>query len=596
MNPPRPNLDLAVIGNCQISALIDQCGRYVWSCLPRLDGDPVFCSLVNGDKDDGYFEVELQNRVSAEQSYRRNTAILETILRDSNGNVLRLIDFCPRHRRFERMFRPTSFVRIVEPISGRPVIRVRVRPLQDYGASRPRMTVGSNHLRFEGSAMTLRLTTDCALTPIIEDRPMVLHHPISMVFGPDETLPEGPSTVALSMLENTQRYWLDWVRGLAVPFEWQDAVIRAAIGLKLCTFEDTGAVIAAMTTSIPEAPNSGRNWDYRYCWLRDSYFTVQAMNRLGATRTMEAFLQYIINIIEASKGGPLQPLYGISGEPILLEREVESLPGYRGMGPVRVGNQAYEQSQHDVYGAVVLTAMQAFFDERLESPGDRSLFARLEILGERAAALYDKPDAGLWEYRGRKRVHTFSSVMCWAAVNRLARIAGGLGLKERATHWSAVADPIARTIHERGWDAEQKSFTEAFDHPSLDASLLLMHELGFLKADDPKFLSTVAAIEKALRRESYMMRYHGADDFGLPETAFNFCSFWFINALAVTGRRELARELFEHMLARRTHAGLMSEDLDPRTGELWGNYPQTYSLVGIINAAMRLSKPWEDAL
>jgi GH15 family glucan-1,4-alpha-glucosidase len=244
----------------------------------------------------------------------------------------------------------------------------------------------------------------------------------------------------------------------------------------------------------------------------------------------------------------------------------------------------------------VLTAMQAFFDDRLESPGDRSLFTRLELLGERAASLYDQPDAGLWEYRGRKRVHTFSSVMCWAATNRLARIADRLGLRERTAYWNGVAGPIANTIMERGWDPAQRSFTEAFDNPSLDASLLLMHELGFLKADDPKFLSTVAATEKALRRESYMMRYHGADDFGLPETAFNFCSFWFINALAVTGRRELARELFEHMLARRTHAGLMSEDLDPRTGELWGNYPQTYSLVGIINAAMRLSKPWEDAL
>lgn len=591
----QPDLNLAVIGNCQISALIDQRGRYVWSCLPRLDGDPVFASLVKGEADDGYFDVDLLNFASAEQSYQRNTAIVETVLRDENGGALRMIDFCPRYRRFERMFRPTMFIRIIEPIAGRPVIRLRIRPLQDYGASRPRTTIGSNHLRFEGSAMTLRLTTDAQLTPIIEERPMVLHGSIAMVFGPDETLTEAPGAFARHMLEGTQRYWLDWVRSLAVPFEWQEAVIRAAITLKLCAFEDTGAVIAAMTTSIPESPGSGRNWDYRYCWLRDSYFTVQALNRLGATRTMEAFLHYIMNIIEAAGAGKLQPLYGISGEAVLMERVVESLAGYRGMGPVRVGNQAYEQVQNDVYGAVILAATQAFYDCRLESPGDRGLFERLERLGEHAVSIYDQPDAGLWEYRGRTRVHTFSAVMCWAGCDRLARIARRLGLGERERYWREIAVTMHATISRHGWNEKLASFTESFGGETLDASLLLLHELGFVSAQDPRFLSTVAAIEKSLRRENYLMRYHSADDFGLPESAFNFCSFWFINALAVTGRRAQARELFEHMLGRRNAQGLMSEDIDPRTGELWGNYPQTYSLVGIINSAMRLSSSWEDA-
>jgi GH15 family glucan-1,4-alpha-glucosidase len=590
------DLSLAVVGNCQISGLIDLRGRYVWSCIPRHDGDPVFCSLINGDKEDGFFEVELQNLVSFEQHYQRNTAIVETILRDANGGALRIVDFCPRLRRLGRMYRPTMFVRMVEPLAGRPVVRLRLRPLQDYGASRPPMTIGSNHLRFECLTMTLRLTTDAPLTAIIEERPIVLHHTLALVLGPDETLSEAPAGFAIRMLEATQRYWLDWVRGLAVPLEWQEAVIRAAITLKLCTFEDTGAVIAAMTTSIPESPDSGRNWDYRYCWLRDSYFTVQAMNRLGATRTMEAFLRYIMNIIESAGGGTLQPLYGISGEPVLTERIVEGLPGYRGMGPVRVGNQAYLQTQNDVYGAVILAATQAFFDCRLESPGDLPMFERLEKLGEHAVQLFDKPDAGLWEYRARQRVHTFSALMCWAGCDRLSRIAERFGLEDRQKSWRAQAMRMQDTILRRGWDDRQKSFTESFDHPSLDASLLLVTELNFLKPDDPRFHSTVAAIEKVLRRESYLMRYHDADDLGLPENAFNFCSFWFINALAVTGRREQARELFEHMLARRSPQGLMSEDLDPRSGELWGNYPQTYSLVGIINAAMRLSRPWEEAL
>ncbi len=592
----EPNLNLAVVGNCQISALIDEGGRIVWMCLPRHDGDPMFCSLLGGSRDDGYADVQLNNLTTRTQQYRRNTAIVETVLRDSTGGALRITDFCPRHRRFARMFRPMSLIRIIEPIAGRPVVRLRIRPRHDYGAAQPPVTVGSNHIRYQGSAVTLRLTTDSPLTTLLEERPFVLTSSIAMVMGPDETLTDAPGAFALTELEATQRYWLDWARGLAVPFEWQGAVIRAAITLKLCTFEDTGAVIAAITTSIPESAGSGRNWDYRYCWLRDSYFTVQALNRLGATRTMEAYLRYIMNIIESAEGGPLQPLYGISGETLLTERIIESLPGYRSMGPVRVGNQAYEQAQHDVYGAVILAATQAFFDQRLECPGDLALFERLERLGERAALLYDQPDSGLWEYRARTRVHTFSSVMCWAGCDRLSRIAGTLGLGERAVDWRARADAMHEGISRLAWDEQQRSFTESFQRPELDASLLLLQELGFLSAQDPRFLSTVQAVERPLRRDRYLLRYHDADDFGPPDNAFNFCSFWLINALAVTGRRDEARELFEHMLARRTPQGLMSEDLDPRTGELWGNYPQTYSLVGIVNAAMRLSRPWEDAL
>jgi len=591
-----PTLNLAAIGNCQISALIDTAGRIVWACLPRLDGDPVFCSLLGGDADDGYCDIDMTNIASTEQRYQRNTAIVETLLHDSTGATLRIRDFCPRHRRFNRMFRPMMMIRIIEPIAGRPLIRVRIRPRQDYGASRPRITVGSNHVRFEGNKLTLRLTTDAAITSILEERPFVLSNRIALVMGPDETLAEAASSFALSMLEATQRYWLDWVRTLAVPFEWQEAVVRAAITLKLCSFEDTGAVIAAMTTSIPESPNSGRNWDYRFCWLRDSYFTVQALNRLGATRTMEAYLGYIVNIIESAQGGQLQPLYGISGEAQLDEQVVETLPGYRSMGPVRVGNQAYQQLQHDVYGAVILAATQAFFDERLEVPGDRALFECLERLGERAVLLYDQPDSGLWEYRGRSGVHTFSSVMCWAGCDRLARISAALGLGDRRSYWRERADAMHAQILQLGWDAGQQSFTEVFGRPALDASLLLLHELGYLSARDPRFLSTIGMVERSLRRNSYVMRYHSEDDFGVPENAFNFCSFWYINALAVVGRREEARDLFEHMLERRTPQGLLSEDLDPRTGELWGNYPQTYSLVGIINAAMRLSRTWEDAL
>ena len=289
-------------------------------------------------------------------------------------------------------------------------------------------------------------------------------------------------------------------------------------------------------------------------------------------------------------------MYGISGQSTLEERTVDTLPGYRGMGPVRVGNQAYRQIQNDVYGAVVLSATQQFFDQRLARTGGRQEFERLEALGARAVELFDQPDAGLWEYRGRQGVHTYSSVMCWAACDRLSRIGAHLHLSDRAEAWESKANGIRETIIARAWNADKNSFVATFGGDQLDASLLTLPDLGFIRAEDPKFLATLAAVEKELRRGPYVFRYTSSDDFGTPQTAFNICTFWYINALAAVGRDAEARVLFSNMLDRRNALGLLSEDLDPDTGELWGNFPQTYSMVGVITAAMRLSQTWEEAL
>ncbi len=592
------SLELGVIGNCQISALIDDRGRIVWSCLPRFDSDPVFCKLLAGSEaqaERGFYEVELVDQVRSEQRYVPNTPILETILEDQHGGRVKVTDFCPRFEQYDRVFHPITIVRYVEPLAGSPRVVARLRPAAEYGALTPETSFGSNHIRYIMPGLTLRLTTDLALNYVMEETPFVLDRPITLLLGPDESLRDSVVTTGRRFFEMTRDYWLRWVRGLAVPFEWQEAVIRAAITLKLCTFEDTGAVIAAMTTSIPEAPGSGRCWDYRFCWLRDSYFTVNALNRLGATRTMEAYLRYIVNVSVASDGGVLQPVYGITGEQQLTERVVESLSGYRGDGPVRVGNQAWEQVQNDVYGSVVLSAAHVFFDSRLTQRGDQELFRLLEAVGERAVERHDQPDAGLWEYRGRRRVHTFSSLMCWAACDRLERIAKRMGASDRARYWHEQAERIRAVINREAWNAEQQCFTEAFGRPELDASMLLMEELGFVAADDPRYQSTFATIEANLRRGDHLFRYRAEDDFGAPENAFNICTFWYINALASVGRRDEARALFENILSCRTRLGLLSEDLNTETGELWGNYPQTYSLVGIILAAIRLSESWEKA-
>jgi GH15 family glucan-1,4-alpha-glucosidase len=591
-------LDLAVVGNCQVSALIDDMARVVWMCLPRPDSDPAFGALLGAEDGAacGEFAVELVGAKGSTRRYLPNTAVLETVLSDGNGNAVRITDFCPRFHARERIFRPVGLVRIVEAVSGRPSVRLRLRPRKDYGCAEPEMTWGSSHLRFTGGDYAWRVTTDASVQAIIEQREFVLDRTLTLVLHPDEPLAESVSRVGRQFLEDTIGYWRDWVRGLAIPFEWQEEVIRSAITLKLCTYEDTGAVLAALTTSIPEAPGSTRNWDYRYCWLRDAYFVIRALNRLGATRTMESYLHFMDNVVAHAGAAGLQPLYGISGEVSVVEKVAECLPGYRGHGPVRIGNQAHEQLQHDVYGSLILALTQSFFDRRLSNPGDRALFRRLERFGERAADLYDKPDAGIWEYRGRQRPHTFSAVMCWAAADRLARAARRLGLDDRAEAWAGKASAMRQHILEAAWHPEVRAFTGAFGHPALDASVLLLAELGFVEARDPRFVATVDAIERDLKEGVLLMRYREPDDFGEPETAFTVCTFWYINALASIGRRDEARELFEDLLSRRNAMGLLSEDLHPRTGELWGNFPQTYSMVGIVDCALRLSRSWEEAL
>lgn len=594
-----PNLDLGVIGNCAIAALIDPQARIQWCCLPRLDGDPVFCSLLDGRAGEdrgGDWGIELIGAVRSEQSYVRNTAVLLTRLFAADGSAVEITDFCPRFETRGRMFRPQMLVRRVSPLAGRPRVRVSLRPRFNYGGEQPSITHGSNHLRFVGRECTLRLSTDAPLTYVLDRTPFLMEAALNFLLGPDETVEGGIEAVARELQESTERYWQQWVRRLALPLEWQEAVIRAAVTLKLSTYEETGAIVAAMTTSIPEAPGTARNWDYRYCWLRDAFFVVRALNSLSAVEAMELYLGYLANLVVDAPDGHLQPVFGIGLEKRLTESEAQHLAGYRGMGPVRIGNQAHEHFQHDVYGNVILAAAQSFFDRRLLRPGSAEDFERLERVGDQAFRVHALPDAGMWELRTRARVHTSSSLMCWAACDRLARIAAHFGLGDRAGHWSARAQTVRTAIDAQAWNPGLNAYTESFGGDDVEAGLLLMAEVGYLRADDPRFLGTVSAIERRLRRGPYLFRYAAADDFGLPETAFNICTFWYLDALARVGRAGEARELFENMLSRRNHVGLLSEDVHPQTGELWGNYPQTYSLVGIINAATRLSRGWETVV
>jgi len=599
---PQPSreasLSLALIGNCAVDALVDTQARIVWACMPRPDADPVFHALVDsaqGIGPDGTMSVELEGMVQSTQSYEPGTAVVRTRMFDAAGNGIEVTDFAPRYRSRDRMFRPAQLVRRVRPLSGMPRVRFVVRPCAQWGAEKPTLTRGSNHLRFVTPEWTLRLNTNMPLTYLVDETWFLLHAPCSLLLGPDESLNGGIEETARAFEEETISYWRHWTSRLHLPLEWQDAVIRAAITLKLCQFEETGAIMAAVTTSIPEAPNTQRNWDYRYCWLRDAFFVVRALNSLSEMGTMEDYLRWLQDVVRGTSGH-VQPLYGIGLEATLTERLVPGPSGYRGMGPVRVGNQAYEHFQHDVYGNIVLGAAQAFHDHRLMRRADVSDFHHLERFGDQAWLLHDQPDAGMWELRTRARVHTSSSLMCWAACDRLMKIARALGLTDRMAFWAQRAEIIRNKILTLSWNGDRGAFAESFGGKDLDASVLLMCEVGFISARDPRFVSTLHAMEQSLCDGPFMRRYEAPDDFGKPETAFNVCSFWRIDALARTGRTDEARDLFETLLARCNHVGLLSEDLSPATGELWGNFPQTYSMVGIVNGAMRLSRPWDDVV
>jgi GH15 family glucan-1,4-alpha-glucosidase len=587
------NLDLAVIGNGRTAALLNPLSQIVWWCFPRFDGDPVFCRLLAADEEKGFTDVLLDNQVSTHSEYVRNTALVTTVLTDKNGASVRITDFAPRFFQYGRTFRPPQLMRIIEPVSGLPRITIRFRPTSGYGQAHMARAFGSNHIRYTGGDAAVRLTTDAPLAYIDRESPFVLTRPLNLVFGADTPFEGELATTCREFCDRTRDHWQEWIRRLAISYEWQDAVIRAAITLKLSAFEETGAIIAAHTTSIPEAPGSGRTWDYRFCWLRDAYFVVRSLNRIGASRTMEDYINYILTIVTGSTG-ELRPVYSIVSTDPLEERIVADLKGYRCDGPVRIGNAAVAQNQHDTYGSAILAATPMFFDRRLPRMGDENLFRMLEPLGEKSAELALVPDAGIWEFRERRSVHTHSVAMCWAGCHRLEVIAAHLGLNDRAAYWGKHSDHILKTMLDQSWNEKRGAFTAAFGREELDASVLLLNELGAVAADDPRFVSTVMAMERELKFGMNVMRYTNADDFGLPETAFLICRFWLIDALWAIGRKQDARDMFVDALKLRNSYGLLSEDVHPATGQLWGNFPQTYSMAGLILSAIRLSRSWED--
>jgi len=579
-------VDLALIGNCAYQALIDDEASVRWLCWPRFDTSFVFGSLLDEDKGGAMTCTPVEPGYQRHQEYVGLTNILRTTF-ERDGDAFEVIDFAPRFQLFERYFKPTMLVRIVRPLRGTPRIRVTCRPTYDYGRQTLTRHLASNHIQWhlpEG----LRLTTRIPLSYIDEERPFLLDREQCMVLTWGEPLEAPLAETCRSYLERTRRYWEIWGKHINIPGTYEREVIRSALVLKLHQFEETGAITAAATTSLPEYPGSGRNWDYRYCWLRDAYFTLHAMRRLNHYEEAEAFVGYLANIAENASEN-LQPVYGVTGEAVLTEETLDHLAGYQGSGPVRIGNAAYGQVQHDVYGEMLAVLAPMFLDIRYESKRSPHHLELVRGLVSRIAATLETPDAGLWEIRDEPKVHTFSLLMHWVGARSAALIGERVGDEALANQGRSLAERARRLIDEQCWNAEGGYFADSTSTQHADAALMMMVNLGFL---DPTAERTRSHVRKLAERlnagPGLLHRYVHHDGIGQTHAAFAVCGFWHAEALARIGDCDEGHEVLRALIGHRNHVGLLSEDIDPTTGGQLGNFPQTYSHVGLIHAAFAL--------
>jgi GH15 family glucan-1,4-alpha-glucosidase len=500
--------------------------------------------------------------------------------------MYRVTDFAPRFFHFERYFKPLMLIRKIEPIHGQPAVRVTCSPRGDWGCIEPDIATGSNHIRYLNLDNQVRLTTNIPLTYIGERNFFILNEPVYLVFTYGEPL-EAPLVItAENFLYETTRYWTDWIKTTTIPPIYQDDVIRSALILKLHQYEDTGAIIASGTTSLPESDGNGRNWDYRYCWLRDAFYTLNAFSNIGHFEELEKYFHFIRNIINENEMH-IQPVYGLSGLKTLTEKTLE-LDGYLNNQPVRIGNSAYLQQQNDVYGQLLLCLLPLYTDSRLIVTAGRQQRGLISWLLDRIEATMDIPDAGIWEYRNRQQCHCYTYLLHWAGANAAIRIAAMLNDDALLEKAKKIVGTSAEHI-ERCFNPALQAYTQAIGVDVMDASTLQLINMRYLDPKSERANRHLAALEKHLMRPGgFFYRYTAEDDFGVPETSFLICSFWYIEALANVGNLDDAQLVLDHILKCSNHLGLFSEDADSLTGQ-WGNFPQTYSHVGLMNAVYRIA-------
>lgn len=586
--PDRPvehgrGLPHGAIGNGALVALVHPDTGVDWLCLPRFDSPSVFARLLDPERG-GTWRIHAETDVRRRRTaYLPNTNVLRTRI-DAEDGSLEVIDFMPRLPEALDFDTPLRVTRLLRPLEGAPKISIEFAPRPDYGRDRPAFTPHPDGLSFRASDVDVHLRSNLPGAYLENGTSLRLDAPRYMCLEVGERTRTSIDQVEQE-LALTIAGWEHWAQRCSLSGCADDLVLRSALCLKQLASAGTGAIIAAATTSIPEAIGEPRTWDYRYCWLRDSVFAVEAFRRLGQLHEGRRFVRFVLDVAES---GPLQPLYGIGGERDLPEFELDHLDGFLGTRPVRVGNAAATQLQTDLMGEVVLCMATILPDRRLPREVTEAWMPLLERMVEESIESFDVPDLGIWEYRAGPRRHVFSRAMCWAAVHHGAGLARAAGHPSLADRWDGRAASMRAEILRRGYSERLGMFTQSFEDEHADAANLLLPSIGLLPATDPRFERTLSAYRERLVTDCGVMRYVHEDDFGAPSSAFTICSFWWAEALALAGHLGEAEERFDEVARHANPLGLFSEDIGIETGELLGNFPQAYTHVGLINAALTI--------
>lgn len=586
------NLNYGVIGNGRSAALISERGSIDWCCLPDFDSPSVFAKLLD-KKIGGYCSIEVDSSYTVNQRYLKRTNILSTIFRNGKDSF-EVLDFMPRYKtENNNYFTPPEIYRYIRVLEGEPTITIKYQPQLNYAMSQTFHKINENYIKTysdDPSYESLFLYSTLPFNSLIQGHPISLIGENFILISYHQKIIEIDLQRVYMEYQRTKVYWLNWVNRSKQYIIYNDQITRSLLVLKLMSYQRTGAILAAITTSLPETILETRNWDYRFCWLRDASMTIQTLIDLGHLSSARRFITFIKNIIK-TKTDSFQIMYGIRGERELTETFLEHLSGYEDSLPVRIGNAAYRQSQHDIFGFLmdVIYQYYRFFSGTLDETEE--IWSITKRIARIVSEIWQYPDNGIWEFRGEQKHFVFSKVLCWVAMDRAVKIATILNKQEYIEPWDKIALTIREDINTKGWSEERQAFSQYYGGTEMDASVLQMEAYGFIDGTDPRYCSTVKAIKDELFRDGLMYRYRNPDDFGVPTSSFTICTFWLINGLYKTGNVEEAKSVFENLLKYSNHVGLYSEDLDFKTKRLLGNFPQAYSHLALIQTARLFSEP-----
>ncbi len=590
MKVNQENLNYGIIGNCKSSALVKDDSSIDWCCLPQFDSDSIFCKILD-KKIGGNFKIECENSYKITQKYFKNTCVLQTNFSDGE-NEFDVIDFMPRFKKENgKYYTPPEITRILKLKKGAPIFKVLYDPRLAFASGNTRTYEKEKFIvsivddeKYE----TLFLYSNLNKEAIINSSELKLTKNIYFVISYNEKINQPDLDKVFFELDQTKVYWKKWCYKTPSFKHYNDEILRSAMTLKLLNFEKTGAIIAAATTSIPEAIGEERNWDYRFCWIRDASMVIKVISKIGHVKMVKNFIDFILNIIP-DKNEKLQIMYGISGEKNLHEETLDYLSGFQNSKPVRIGNAAYLQKQNDIYG-ILMDAIH-FQIQKYANDDDKheELWSVVKSIIWVVKNSWKLADKGIWEIRGNNMHFTFSKLLCWVAVDRAIKISEIVQNGKSINKWAPLREEIYNDLMENAWNEEKQAFTQTYGGKDLDASVLLMEDYGFIKANNPKYISTVRKIEKELLKDGLMYRYKNEDDFGLPSSSFTVCTFWMINSLHKIGETDKAQKLFDSLLSFGNHLNLFSEDIDFKTKELLGNFPQAYSHLALIDTAISLN-------